>query len=696
MARLNEPAAPVESIESLKRKFMRQNRDIARANSTQSLRIRNLENETSRLLAENLGLREQILRLQNELENGQAQRVADNSNIIKSQLEAKLLEIGALINDLGDEPPKRKPPTEGKARASPSRSPDQKNWKNMCTLSEAVAGQDGKLPPILENKYYPRRTLEHQELVNLVEESANTPDSPEIGPPPVSQFVDEDSVKISLPLRVYHPEMDEDEIPSLDPALSINLEQRKKRKDSIVIPEINQPAIRENTGSLRTGAKRKLSARDQDDDIPMKTTQVLSDEFKYTRVINEKTRNQPPESVATKVTRDLAISRGASGDRQSNSLASTNDRKVLAPKSVNDSPRKRAGGKASTHDEDVKKVKVDSAKSIPDKERSRDRRRETSNQPPPEVRAVERIEIQLEPETPATLDLFSPPSSQPSTARAESRDTPPPPDLGPPGIEARPSRRTRPSVSYAEPNLRDKMRRPTKELVDAVIPENHRTSIKIEEGQPTIQINSEPEAYDVWKTISNPVVENSPLSGKAPAPEILPSSITTHRKRRESMLHQAEEDVSQSGARSILSELLAGNNKSEAEAAEYKRPSEGSEEVADADAKFDIYEFRETSPHARSQIKPRKEARLSTRFPRRDSVARRKGGPGEESEASDIDTSQKPLYRRRQSTLSLKASSSTEPQGDDAQKTLRKSSSMDSGAGSRNERAAARRRSMML
>ncbi len=142
---------------------MRQNRDIARANSTQSLRIRNLENETSRLLAENLGLRREILQLQGELESGKAQRIAEHTGVVKSQLEVKLLEIGALLSGLGSVPsPKRKSRQSGKLlRTSPSTSPDQKNWKNMCTLSEAVAGQEGRLPPILENKSYPRRTLEY-------------------------------------------------------------------------------------------------------------------------------------------------------------------------------------------------------------------------------------------------------------------------------------------------------------------------------------------------------------------------------------------------------------------------------------------------------------------------------------------------------------------------------------------------------
>jgi DNA-binding protein H-NS len=147
----------------VRRKYSRQNKEIARINSTQCVRIRNLENEVSRLLVENLDLREQILRLQGEAESKSTKRIIDHVNAIKSNLEAKLLDIGALVTTLGDVPtPKDK--TSKKAGksvpASPTQSPDQKNWKNMCTLSEAVGLQEGKLPPILEDKSYPRRTLE--------------------------------------------------------------------------------------------------------------------------------------------------------------------------------------------------------------------------------------------------------------------------------------------------------------------------------------------------------------------------------------------------------------------------------------------------------------------------------------------------------------------------------------------------------
>jgi hypothetical protein len=52
----------------VKRRFVRQNREIARVNSIQSLRIRTLESDVSNLLAENVSLREQVIMLSQELE----------------------------------------------------------------------------------------------------------------------------------------------------------------------------------------------------------------------------------------------------------------------------------------------------------------------------------------------------------------------------------------------------------------------------------------------------------------------------------------------------------------------------------------------------------------------------------------------------------------------------------------------------
>ena len=115
-------------------------------------------------------------------------------------------------------------------------------------------------------------------------------------------------------------------------------------------------------------------------------------------------------------------------------------------------------------------------------ERSRPKPPTSMPQRPLKLDSTERSTPPIIESTPPTLDaelnpdpkpepgaLIIPPS--PSTFAPSTTSTPhPSPNTPPPaGLGAtRPSRRQRGSVSYAEPNLRDKMRRPTKDLVDAV------------------------------------------------------------------------------------------------------------------------------------------------------------------------------------------------------------------------------------
>ena len=84
---------------------------------------------------------------------------------VKGKLEAKLSELETLVRGLGDvrktADVQRRHKRHSIGRNSPKRSPDQRVWKNTLTLSEAFGGEDGRLPPIVEGKYYPRRTLEY-------------------------------------------------------------------------------------------------------------------------------------------------------------------------------------------------------------------------------------------------------------------------------------------------------------------------------------------------------------------------------------------------------------------------------------------------------------------------------------------------------------------------------------------------------
>ncbi len=138
--------------------------DHRRANSTQSVRIRNLECEVSRLLGENVSLREESIRLQHEVEKNTSKHVLEEVDTVKVKLEAKLSELGTLLRELGDvrktNDIQRTQKRRSISRSSPKGSPDQRIWKNTLTLSEAFGGAEGRLPPIVEDKYYPRRTLE--------------------------------------------------------------------------------------------------------------------------------------------------------------------------------------------------------------------------------------------------------------------------------------------------------------------------------------------------------------------------------------------------------------------------------------------------------------------------------------------------------------------------------------------------------
>jgi hypothetical protein len=155
----------------VKRRFVRQNRELARTNSNQSQRIRTLETEVSRLLAENLSLREQVINLTQDAEREHLSRhLGDDVLDVKERLEAKLADLGSLIQELGALPQKRER-LLSRARlsgtAGEKTSPDLRNWKNTMTLGEVTSGQridhgqEGRLPVIMEDKYYPRRTMEY-------------------------------------------------------------------------------------------------------------------------------------------------------------------------------------------------------------------------------------------------------------------------------------------------------------------------------------------------------------------------------------------------------------------------------------------------------------------------------------------------------------------------------------------------------
>ncbi|GAB7342223.1 hypothetical protein MBLNU457_g0469t1 [Dothideomycetes sp. NU457] len=557
MARLNEPPLSTESVEALKRRFIRQNREFAKINSSQSLRIRALECDVSRMLAENLSFREEILRLQNQLTLPQPTVETSEVKSVRNQLQAKLEEIGSLVAGLGS--------LEKVER--PKRIQDPSTWRPKVPNLH-LSGQEPRMPQIAEDKYYPRRTLEAEEI-RALRLSDQSNESPDLGPPPVARFDCEDPIKFDPPAPKEPVTRDAEDEENLPAEMSVNLETRRKRKDcqSKVEPNselrANVSTKTERTAVDRTGTKRKLNVRDSDDIPKLAPTE----DFRYSRRSSNAADILKPK--ATKEATKATLTTNAEVE-QLPAAPIVKERKVLGDKSVNMSPRK-----AAVSSKPGKKIDEDGHKPAhnSDTSKARARKPRTSAFQPVSVKiepGLEPVEVQLEPSdndavpptTPAP-DLFSPPASEPSilsTTEGMDRRGNAVKGANLEGL-TRPSRRVRSTINYAEPSLNTKMRRPDKSLVDAVYmrPTSNPPPSSEKEKKPTRIVFIKREADDdmdsAWKTANEANEPNSPSAAKA-------ASLAQHQESRTSA---SRPDLEERAARRLsdkMQELEISDHKS--------------------------------------------------------------------------------------------------------------------------------------
>lgn len=180
-------------------------------------------------------------------------------------------------------------------------------------------------------------------------------------------------------------------------------------------------------------------------------------------------------------------------------------------------------------------------------------------------------------------------------ARQTSRDTPPPSNLqvdtaDTGGFETagRSTRRPRGSVSYAEPNLRAKMRRPTSDLIDAVttVERAHSlTASKSKEFDPSdesahvVKKESEEDPDNVWKIGTSDGTHDQGQEGIDKPKEVfqmnpattveLPTVGIADRRRRTVGYKEREDERSEQekpslhpGASSAIATLMAGSQRS--------------------------------------------------------------------------------------------------------------------------------------
>ncbi|OJD21115.1 hypothetical protein ACJ73_07547 [Blastomyces percursus] len=536
MARLNDIPIAAESIESLKRRFIRQNREIARANSIQSLRIRTLESEVSRLLAENASLREEVIATNQELEkfkhDGQLGCEIDN---LKSKLDAKLAEFGSLIADLGSLPQRR-----GLAGKSQQRSiggefqisPETARRRSLMKAARQVM-DEGRLPAIVEDKFYPRLTLESEDFAELEGSEGGENNSPEIISTPVPTIPNAVDSSVDEELSMIFGANENTIQPS--PSIS-NLGARRRDRDSSLrnrTPRSKTMECKEQEfvpiHISKSGSKRKLSVRDDDEDL-MSQDLNNQDDFQYTRLTyTSRNPDVEPEGTPTKANANKG---------ESQRMERTTVRRALGPKSTNikqrSSPTKKNAG-ARGWEKEIPKLNPK-----PPKNRSHDtidKPIRTVHVPAVEQTKQDVVDIALGPEQ-TLAEENKDTASRLSTERAstntletllEARDTPPLPTTG----ATRPSRRSRGSISYAEPNLRDKMRRPTKELLDAVSGDvRFRRSSKSDLDMAKERCSEESSHnFDVSSMAYNDSCASS-LEGKENFMTELPSNVTADRKRR--------------------------------------------------------------------------------------------------------------------------------------------------------------------
>lgn len=622
---------PPADFDEVKRRFIRQNRELAKNNSNQSLRIRSLEIEVSRLSSNNFELREQVLQLQHEVHLARTQASTVAVRTFKEEMQAKLAELSGIVNGIEE-------PQDDVAERRKRKSLPQMEFRERQPLTELM--REGQMPTIVEDKQFPRKTLDAQEIkaIRLSDHSSN--ESPDLGPPPVAHFDTEDPIEFHAQAARSPAKAAEDD--ALPASLSVNLETRRKRKDGqpkleirrrSMLPQSPGKADGELAPSLRTGAKRKLADRELDK--PMKPPSRGDFTFSRKGAAEEKKVAVEDVSLRAEPTETLPVERDAAIVAPSPKPA----RKVLGEKSVNQSPRKALIAAEKFNQDDLKKPA--GPRFEPSKERKGPGRPRISAIPPPpppvkEI-AIDTVELppseplvmpDVPPKTPAAPDLFSPTPSEQSARPNESRDTPPPGDLS--GMSntseaSRTSRRARGAVNYAEPSLNAKMRRPSKQMVDAIgglrDPRLVMSRPSERKTARAVSIKPEPEDdNDAWKSLPS-ATEAMPGSPSPQRGDTEGGAVVQESSLQDVQLAPHEQPSVSSAA---IASLIAGSRKRRTPSQQQQLDEQLSTDIVAATQKLeelDLYEFKDTSsPSSTSSatMAPIKSHRRSSSVPKKD------------------------------------------------------------------------------
>ncbi|PYH56405.1 shugoshin family protein [Aspergillus niger CBS 101883] len=488
MARLNESSAPTEHVEARKHRNPFPRGILLKL----TLASYHLESEVSHLLSENVSLREQVISLSQEVERYEAVRLLQHGVYdIKTRLDSKLAELNNLVADLG-----ALPRTFYSKCAENSQDPNQlralSDWKAKTTNDELNHGKDeeGRLPVILEDKYYPRKTLEPQELQDFRYNTADnlrspTPEEPVATRPDTaddSSFTNDSSDIINAQQApTYNEHMSDEDEAVLPPTL----ETRKRKRP---IPASKQmessrmdhgaPSTRNNPGTnFSPETKRKFSVHhgkimeslSNHPDVPRTSMQSPSPVRKNEQSLSSEADDSPSGGKASLLTEQAMSHRSAKRkalEHTNEDVGSTN-MNMTSPTKARTTMVQEKPQKDTMPSIDEKDVQVELSPALLEKGTDLEQSRQET---PLQYRIHQSTDEQKHDENTMVKTQSNTRRSTLPEIESAPRNLP---DVSGP---TRPARRQRAIVSYAEPNLRDKMRRPTKELIAAVGDQPRRSS----------------------------------------------------------------------------------------------------------------------------------------------------------------------------------------------------------------------------
>ena len=457
----------------------------------------------------------------------------------------------------------------------------------------------------------------------MCSEAEESTDSLDLGPPPVSRFVDEDPVKLDLSTlsTLLKPALSESDTSDQENAChrptSPPTSPSANTTTQNVISETPKASRLNNAGTAtkttapseqdtmsqasKTNLKRKSREDDDKENVPVSKPPLLAGlatkhQLGKTAIEKPKPTNRP--------IKELPISRKDGRDKPLNA-----QRKPLSAKSSNEtlgSPKKSVHAQAECK---KTKSKGEEKGDEPTKSHPKLSKEPTPIEIPPPSLPEAAPSVDIEPECLSVEPSVPIPDSPELRAvREDMNDTPPPVDISSRGETTRANRRVRAAVSYAEPNLRDKMRRPnTKQLFDAVTSDSksvRRTSQVQREEPPSVtssaaksgsrsgsfrkdgasQRISQDGCSDADMMMASPLAQKTT---RASAMEELPTTVTTDRKKKDSVAtshnHKNDEapgSLISKGANRRLEELAAREV-----------------EVAKMFNESDVYEFTDASPN---------------------------------------------------------------------------------------------------